>query len=549
MRAPSSFLDNLKADLPASLVVFLVATPLCLGIALASGAPLFAGIISGIVGGIVVGAASGSALGVSGPAAGLAVIVLSAITDLGSFETFLVAVVLSGVIQLALGYARAGVVGYYFPSSVIKGMLTGIGLTIILKQLPPAVGYDATPEGRLAFASSGGDNTFSAILHMFSFIQPGALVVALVSLAVLVIWEQPFVKRFKVSRWIQGPLVAVGAGIALKVIFDAVSPDLAIAATHLVQIPIGRSVGEFLSFFARPDFTQLTNVAVYTTAFTLAVVASLETLLCVEATDKLDPMKRVTPTDRELKAQGLGNILSGLIGGLPVTQVIVRSSANIQSGARSKTSAILHGVLLLAAAAAAPALLNMIPLATLAAILLTVGYKLAKPSLFKAMYNHGWTQFAPFAVTVTSILATDLLVGIALGMGVAIFVILLTNYRNPYFIDAEKQGEVLHLSLSEDVSFLNRAAIMRTLAAIPDGTKVEIDATRSMNIDYDVYEILRDFEKSAPLREIDLTVRGLDTLQRGNDAMERIHSVIRAQRPGAEGAGPGVLSQPPATAN
>lgn len=526
MHQPVSFLNNLKSDLPASVVVFLVATPLCLGIALASGAPLFSGLIAGVVGGIVVGAVSGSALGVSGPAAGLAVIVLTAISTLGSFETFLLAVVLAGALQIALGYAKAGVIGYYFPSSVIKGMLTGIGLTIILKQLPHAVGYDADPEGSLRFAEAGGENTVTAIGHMFSMIQPGALVVALASLAVLVLWDQPFVKRFKASLWIQGPLVAVALGIVLTEIFEVALPGLAIAPSHLVQIPIANGVTGFLSLFTLPDFSQLGNMAVYTTAITLAVVASLETLLCVEATDKMDPYKRVTPTDRELKAQGLGNLVSGLIGGLPVTQVIVRSSANIQSGAQSKASAILHGVLLLVAVVAAPALLNRIPLSVLAAILLVVGYKLAKPALFAAMYRLGWYQFVPFMVTVVGILVTDLLVGIGMGLGVAIFLLLLNNYRNPYFVD-EDPTEAVRLTLSEDVSFLNRAAIMNTLAAIPAGTKVEIDATRSMHVDYDVYEIIKDFEQRAKLLDIDLTIRGLDTLRRENDALWRVQRVIQ----------------------
>lgn len=524
--------ETLRHDLPATVVVFLVATPLCLGIALASGAPLFSGIIAGVVGGLVVGAASGSALGVSGPAAGLAVIVLGAITTLGAWETFLLAVVLAGVIQVALGFARAGIIGYYFPSSVIKGMLTGIGLTIILKQLPHAVGYDADPEGSLAFAQAGGENTLSALGQMLGFIQPGALAVAMVSLVVLVLWEQPVIKRMKASLWIQGPLVAVALGILLNEVFKAVAPSMAIASTHLVQIPVSEGVRGFLSLFTLPDFSQLTNPAVYTTAITLAVVASIETLLCVEATDRLDPMKRVTPTDRELKAQGLGNIVSGLIGGLPITQVIVRSSANIQSGGRTKLSAILHGVLLLAAVVAAPALLNLIPLATLAAILLVVGYKLAKPSLFAAMYQLGPYQFIPFVITVVGILVTDLLVGIGLGMAVAVFFILLTNYRNPYFVDARphKPGEAVRLSLSEDVSFLNRATIMRTLNAIPPGTRVEIDATRSVNIDYDVYEILRGFEQRAKLVNIDLTIRGLDALRRQNDSMRRVQRVIRRER-------------------
>lgn len=402
----------------------------------------------------------------------------------------------------------------------------------MLKQLPHAVGYDTDPEGSFAFAQAGGATTFSALGQMLGFIQPGALVVALVALAVLVLWEQPIVKRTKASLWIQGPLVAVALGILLNEVFKAVVPSMAIASTHLVQIPAAEGVQGFLSLFTLPDFSQVTNPAVYTTAMTLAVVASLETLLCVEATDRLDPLKRVTPTDRELKAQGLGNIVSGLIGGLPITQVIVRSSANIQSGGRTKLSAILHGVLLLAAVVAVPTLLNLIPLATLAAILLVVGFKLAKPSLFAAMYQLGPYQFIPFMVTVVGILVTDLLVGIGLGMAVAVFFILLTNYRNPYFVDTRphKPGEVVRLALSEDVSFLNRATIMRTLNAIPPGTRVEIDATRSVNIDYDVYDILRDFEQRATLVNIDLTIRGLDALRRENDSMRRVQRVIRRER-------------------
>lgn len=525
-------LDNLRHDLPASVVVFLVATPLCLGIALASGAPLFAGIIAGIVGGIVVGAASGSPLGVSGPAAGLAVIVLNAISTLGTWETFLLSVVVAGLIQVALGYVRAGVIGYYFPSSVIKGMLTGIGLTIILKQLPHAVGYDAVPEGSMAFAQGDTQNTFSELTNMLAYVHPGAIAVTLVSLAILVLWEQPFIKRMKASLWIQGPLVAVATGIVLNEVFKTALPGLVIAPSHLVQLPVPEGLSGFAALFTFPDFSQLTNVAVYTTALTLAVVASLETLLCVEATDRLDPMKRVTPTDRELKAQGLGNVVSGLLGGLPVTQVIVRSSANIQSGARTKASAIVHGALLLVAALIVPTLLNMIPLATLAAILFSVGYKLAKPALFTSMYKLGWYQFTPFAVTIAGILLTDLLVGIGLGMAVAIFFLLLTNYRNPYFVENKphRAGDVIRIQLSEDVSFLNRASVMRTLNNIPEGARVELDATRSASIDYDVYEIIKDFEKRAQLEGIDLKITGLDTLRHENDSMRRVHRVIRRER-------------------
>jgi MFS superfamily sulfate permease-like transporter len=526
------FFSNLKDDIPASIVVFLVATPLCLGIALASGAPLFSGIIAGIVGGIVVGLASGSPLGVSGPAAGLAVIVLNAIATLGTWETFLLAVVLAGVIQLVLGFMRAGIIGYYFPSSVIKGMLSGIGLIIILKQIPHAFGYDEVPEGMLDFAQTDSENTFSELTHMLNFIQPGAIIITLISLAILIFWERPFMKKIKAFHWIQGPLVAVVAGILINFGFQAFAPQLAIDAKHLVQIPVAEGFEGFLGLFTLPDFTQITNTAVITTAFTIAVVASLETLLCVEATDNLDPYRRVTPASRELKAQGLGNIVSGLIGGLPVTQVIVRSSANIQSGGKTKASTIMHGVLLLLAAVAIPNILNLIPLATLAAILLMVGYKLAKPSLFKQMFRLGKYQFIPFIVTIAGILMTDLLVGIGLGMAVAVFFILLNNLRNPYFFTEEthdEHGDTLLIRLSEDVSFLNRASIMKTLDEIPPHTKVVIDATKSVNIDYDVYEILKDFEEKAELNHIDLTIKGLALRQR-NDSVKKVIKVIEAKK-------------------
>jgi MFS superfamily sulfate permease-like transporter len=527
MKTPTSLSDRLKKDIPASIVVFLVALPLCLGIALASGAPLFAGLIAGIVGGVVVGVLSGSRLGVSGPAAGLAVIVFTAITALGSYEAFLVAVVLAGFMQIAMGFLRAGVIGYYFPSSVIKGMLSGIGLTIILKQLPHFVGYDADPVGDLAFAQSNNENTLSAIAHMFSFIQPGALIVALVSMSVLILWDTPFIKRIKASVWVQGPLVAVIAGVALNQLFAVISPNLVIASSHLVQIPIAEDFAGLLGLFTLPDFAQLSNPAIYTTALTLAVVASLETLLCVEATDKLDPGKHITPTNRELKAQGVGNVISGLLGGLPLTQVIVRSSANIQSGAQSKLSAILHGLLLVVAVVMIPVLLNTIPLAVLAAVLISVGYKLAKPGLFKTMYAQGPYQFVPFVVTIVGILATDLLVGIALGLAVAVFSVLLNNYNNPFFIDRDPQAGI-RIALSEDVSFLNRAALMRALAAVPAGAKIVIDASRSMNIDHDVYEIIQDFKQRAVADDIDLTIEGLDGLRRSNDAMHRIHEFARS---------------------
>ncbi|NJN78317.1 MAG: SulP family inorganic anion transporter [Saprospiraceae bacterium] len=484
------------------MLFFLVAVPLCLGIALASGAPLFSGIIAGIIGGIVVGSLSGSPLGVSGPAAGLAVIVLVAINEMGGlanggFEIFLLSVVLAGVIQVALGYAKAGIIGYYFPSSVIKGMLAGIGVIIILKQIPHAFGYDENPEGEIAFLQPDGQNTFSELSNMLNYVSTPAIIVTLVSLVILILWEQPFMKKQSFSKLIQGPLVVVIFAILFNILTQGTS--LGISAEHLVAIPVAKNFGEITSLFSTPNFSEITNPLVYTTAITIAIVASLETLLCVEATDKIDPYKRITPTNKELKAQGIGNIISGLIGGLPITQVIVRSSANIQSGGRTKLSAIIHGVLLLISALAIPFILNLIPLASLAAILFIVGYKLAKPVLFKEVYKLGWTQFIPFIVTILGIVFTDLLIGIGLGLIVAVFYILLNNFKRPYHFEADKhiKGDEIRIELSEEVTFLNKAAIMNTLKELPENSKVIIDANRTTTIDYDVIEIFEDFKENS----------------------------------------------------
>ncbi|MDP4709985.1 MAG: SulP family inorganic anion transporter [Saprospiraceae bacterium] len=506
----SGFFSHLGSDLPASMVVFLVAVPLCLGIALASGAPLFSGIIAGIVGGLVVALVSGSPLGVSGPAAGLAVIVLNSIQELGTFESFLLAVVLAGVIQVVLGVLKAGVIGYYFPSSVIKGMLTGIGIIIILKQIPHAFGYDRDPEGDLAFLQPDGQNTFSELINMLNFISPGALAIALVSLFILILWERPFMKKLPTAKIIQGPLVAVAAGIGLQLLFNSNSA-VALRPDQLVSIPVADSIVGFFGQFTAPDFSQILNSQIYVIAFTIAIVASLETLLCVEATDRLDPMKRITPTNRELIAQGTGNIISGLIGGLPITQVIVRSSANIQSGGKTKAAAFFHGFLLLVSALAIPKVLNLIPLASLAAILFMVGYKLAKPALFTEMYKKGRAQFIPFIVTIVGIVFTDLLVGIGLGMLVAIFHILWNNYRTPYHFDPNThvQGQLIHIQLSEDVSFLNKAGIMHTLNQIPDGSSVVIDASNTKTIHLDVLEIIDDFVENAKTRDIAVKIEGM----------------------------------------
>ena len=500
---------NIKNDLPASIVVFFVAVPLCLGIALASGAPLFAGIIAGIVGGIVVGVASGSPLGVSGPAAGLAVIVLTSIASLGgSWTAFLTAVVLAGIFQLILGFAKAGFIAYFFPSSVIKGMLTGIGLLIILKQIPHAVGWDKDAIGDDAFMQVDGQNTFSEIAKAFNFITPGALLIAVISLGILILWDTVLSKKHKIFSMINGPLVVVALGITINYFYQTGILNFTLAADQVVRIPVPENLPGFFSQFTFPDFSALSNFEVWKIAIVLAIVASLETLLCVEATDKMDPDKRITPTNRELKAQGLGNVISGLMGGLPVTQVIVRSSANISFGGKTKMSTILHGFFLLISALTIASVLNMIPLASLAAILLMVGYKLAKPSLFKQMYKFGWEQFIPFAATVVAILATDLLKGITVGLLFGIFYTLRHSYRNSYhmkeIITTEDGHQIHHLVLAEEVSFFNKASVVKALDAIPANSKVIIDCTNSRSIAYDVIELIKDYETSAKTKNINV---------------------------------------------
>jgi MFS superfamily sulfate permease-like transporter len=504
-------LRNFKYDVPSAVVVFLVALPLCLGIALASGAPLFSGLIAGIVGGLIVAPLSGSPLGVSGPAAGLAVIVYGAIEELGAYPTFLAAVVVAGITQMILGALRAGVIGYYFPSSVIKGMLSGIGIIIFLKQIPHAVGYDADPEGDLSFIQQDGHNTFSELKWMLEALNPTATLIAALGLAILILWERPFMKKLSFTTIIQGPLVTVVMGILIAMNTTTIEGWI-LTADHMVAIPVTEGLDGFMSQFTTPDMTAFANPAIYTIGITMAVVASLETLLCVEATDKLDPFKRVTPTNKELWAQGAGNVVSGLIGGLPITQVIVRSSANIQSGGRTKASAFIHGSLLLICAYAIPKVLNMIPLAALAAILLIVGWKLAKPALFIAMWKKGQSEFIPFTVTVVGIVLTDLLTGIALGLVVAIVYILWDNFKLPYKFDIKnyKAGEPIRIEFSESVSFLNKASIQRTLNTLPDGASVVLDARNSLRIHPDVVEIVEQFQVNAATRDITVECLGFN---------------------------------------
>lgn len=503
------FFDHLGSDLPASLVVFLVAVPLCLGIALASGAPLFSGIIAGIVGGIVVSLISKSQLGVSGPAAGLAVIVLTAIGDMGGYQNFLTAVVIAGIFQILLGVFKTGVFGYYLPSSVIKGMLSGIGVIIILKQIPHAFGYDADPEGDMDFFQPDGHNTFSELFYAWENITPGAMIISILGLAILILWEQPFIKKFSFSKILNGPLLAVATGIGLNVLFEG-NEFLSLHGEHVVNIPVNNSIGDFLAQFTTPNFSVLTDQKTYMVAFTIAIVASIETLLSVEATDKLDPQRRITPTNRELIAQGVGNTMSGLIGGLPITQVIVRSSANIQSGGKTRASAFFHGILLLVCVMAIPSVLNLIPLASLAAVLLVVGYKLVKPAIFKAMYKTGHSQFYSYIVTIVAIVFTDLLTGIGLGLAVAMLFILWNNFKTPYHFDPNeiKEGEPIKIELSEDVSFLNKAGFIKTFGLLPENSHVIIDATRTKDIHWDVIEVIDDFKINAKSKGIKLELIG-----------------------------------------
>ncbi|MFW2534195.1 MULTISPECIES: SulP family inorganic anion transporter [unclassified Legionella] len=495
-----------KSDFMAGIIVFFVALPLCLGIALASGAPLFSGIIAGIVGGIVVGIASGSQLGVSGPAAGLAVIVLTAINTLGSWPAFLLAVILAGIMQMIMGYAKAGFIAYFFPSSVIKGMLTGIGLLIILKQIPYALGYDNEAIGDLSDFQVDGETTFASISSAFHAFTPGAILISILSLAVLILWETVLTKKHKVFELIQGPIVVVLMGIAMNLLFQSKTLNFSLGPDHLVNLPVADNVMEFFKQFTLPDFSAITHLQVWKTAIVLAIVASLETLLCVEATDKLDPLKRVTPANRELKAQGLGNLVSGLCGGLPITQVIVRSTANISFGGKTKLSTIVHGFFLLISAATIPKFLNLIPLASLAAILILIGYKLAKPVLFKQLYRLGAEQFVPFIATVVGIVATDLLKGICIGLAFGIFYTLRHSYYNAYSmketITRENEHAVHHLVLAEEVSFFNKASIIQALDAIPPYSKVIIDCSNSKSIAYDVIEYLRDYKINAKLKKI-----------------------------------------------
>lgn len=496
--------SNLKSDFASGLVVFLVALPLCLGIAMASGAPLFSGIISGIIGGVIVGYFSSSHISVTGPAAGLTAIILTAITDFGAFDIFLTAVLIAGVIQMILGFIKAGSISNYFPTNVIEGMLAGIGIIIILKQLPHAVGYDSDFEGDQAFLQSDGSNTISMILNAFNYVQLGAILIAGISILILLSWEKvPFLKKLKL---IPGALVAVVVSVILNEIFINLGSSLAIEKTHLVSLPVPTSFEEFKAIIVTPNFSGITNPKVWIVGLTIAVVASIETLLSIEAADRMDPQKRYTDTNIELKAQGFGNIISALLGGLPMTSVIVRSSANNNAGAKSKMSAIIHGLFLLFSVLAIPAFLNKIPLATLAAVLILVGYKLAKPSILVHFWEKGKYQFAPFMATLLAVVFTDLLKGVFLGIGISIIFVLKGNMKRAYNFRKEEyhDGDIIHIDLAQEVSFLNKAAIKTTLSEIPENSNVIIDASDTVYIAHDILDLIHEFKTT---REVDDNIK------------------------------------------
>lgn len=496
------YLKHLQADFPASIVVYLVALPLCLGIALGSTAPLFSGIIAGVVGGLVVGFLSGSPLSVSGPAAGLTSIVAASIAHLNTYETFLLAVVLAGCLQIILGFVKAGVIGDYIPNAVIKGMLAAIGIILILKQFPHLVGYDKDYLGDESFIQQDNENTITEILKALNFFSAGAILIGILSLLILILFDSQLIKRNAILRNIPGPLIVVLMSVCLHEIIKIYVPSFTIDAEKLVSLPIAKNWIEFKMFFQVPNLKGFSQPAVWTTALTIAVVASLETLLSIEAIDKLDPNKRVTPTDRELKAQGLGNIISGLLGGLPMTSVIVRSSANVNAGAQTKVSAILHGVFLILSVIFIPRLLNLIPLASLAAILIYTGYKLAKIPLFVEHYKKGMDQFIPFCVTIISILFTDLLIGIGVGIGAAIIFILRTNFKSSVML--VKDNDQYMIRLRKDVSFLNKPIIKNKLEKIPENSFLLIDASRTVFIDKDVIDVIKEFNKQSVLKNINV---------------------------------------------
>ena len=516
---PKSMFSTLGQDAPAGLVVFLVALPLCLGISLASGAPLLAGVVAGIVGGVLVSWLSGSALSVTGPAAGLTTIVLAGIGTLGSFPAMLMATAVAGVIQIIMGLARAGIIALYFPAAVIRGMLAAIGIILIMKQIPHFLGADSDYFEDMNFSQFDGLNTFSAIGAAVRGLSPGSVLVGVVAMALMLLWDTKAVRRQAWARLVPGALVAVLAAVGLNQLLSVVAPGLQVRPEHLVTLPVIASAQQLVGAMTFPDFSALRNPALYGVALTIAIVASLETLLSVEAVDNLDPQKRHTPTNRELLAQGAGNLVSGLLGGLPVTAVIVRSSANIDAGGQSRLSAFIHGLLLLVSLLFLGTILNLIPLSALAAVLPLVGYKLTKPALYLTQWKLGREQFIPFIITIAAVLFTVLLKGVSIGLVLGFFFILRDNSKAGSYLRNEPTPDdepgLLHLRLPEHVSFLNKASIVTTLEQLPEGSRVILDGTRSDVIDHDVLEAIESFRRAAPARGIELELRGIRQVELG----------------------------------
>lgn len=500
----TKYFRNLGSDIPSGLVVFLVAIPLCLGIAIASGVNGFSGLIAGVVGGIVVGLISGSQLSVSGPAAGLSAIVLAAVGKLPALEAFFLAVVLAGAMQIIMGAFKLGVIGDYIPNGVIKGMLAAIGILLIITQLPHLIGYDKNPEGEESFIQLSGDNIFTSLIESLNHTTPVAMIIGFTGLAIMILYETKFFKSKQLFRIFSGPLMVVLTGVLLHALLGSDSSKALAKEPDLVAIPVASNLNEFFSFFRLPDWSFITRPDVWMTAVTLAIVASLETLLGLEAVDKLDPLQRFSPPDRELIAQGTGNIVSGMLGGLPVTSVIVRSSANVNAGAKTKASTIFHGSLILVCVIAIPGVLNLIPKAALAAILIFTGYKLAKISIFKDYFARGWDQFMPFVITVAAIVFTDLLKGVLIGIAAGVFYIIRSNFRTAVF--TVQDGRNWLVRLRKDVSFFSKPKLKNVFEHIPENASVTIDLTRAEFIDKDIIDTINEFSTNASDKNITVTV-------------------------------------------
>ena len=499
-------LKNLRADVPAAVVVALVAMPLCLGVALASGAPLISGLIAGVVGGLLVPLFSRSHLAVSGPTPAIVATVLVAMQVLPSFSAFLLAVVIAGGIQIVLGIVRAGVVAYFFPSAVIQGILSAIGIIIILKQFPYAIGFDLGEFGGQDFISAHGENTFSGVIAALAHLEWGALLISVLTLSILITWDKVAVLRKQ--TWLSGPLMAVVFGTLLNALLLYAVPELAVSDQNLVNLPIIHSFADLRGMLQMPDWGMIGSKSVWVTAVALTFIASLESLLSIEAADKLDTFKRRTPLDRELLGQGIANIASGLIGGLPVAAVIVRSTANVAAGARTKASAFLHGLFLLFAVLFLATLMNRIPLAALASILIFVGFKLAHPSIFKRMFRLDKSQYLPFVITIVAILLSSLITGVVVGLLAGVFFVLKANYHSA--IEIGREGSAYKIALNREVTFVNKARLSHILERLPKGAEVILDGEHVGFIDHDVLEVIRDFERSAPLRGIRLREQGFD---------------------------------------